>query len=195
MATTWRRRTKNKKAQSIPKERKALCRTAQALCMSTLTRRRWKLGRNQTVGVWIDFTFMMMSIFNWSAHVAWQLLWRNCCIGYWYVVSSLMSRRQSPKILKKQDGEPISRNDLQFDLLATIFSDGNEVFPDPSQIQDDKPKKVTFGYVANFLNFMPPWADVLNRNLYINNILNSPKASKILKDKMLDSAGRFTMNS
>ncbi|KAF9068006.1 hypothetical protein BDP27DRAFT_1327799 [Rhodocollybia butyracea] len=84
-----------------------------------------------------------------------------------------MEKLQSPKILKKQDGEPISRNDLQFELLASIFSDKNEVFPDPSQIQDDKPKKVTFG------------------TLYINNILNSPKASKILKDKMLDSAVDF----
>ncbi|KAJ3826988.1 hypothetical protein EV361DRAFT_896977 [Lentinula raphanica] len=95
----------------------------------------------------------------------------------------MSSKRQSPKILKKADNAPLTRADLQFDLLACLFSDSNEVFTDPfpSQI-DGRParSRVTF------------------RNLYVNAILHSPKASKLLKDKMSDTpefATHFAMLS
>ncbi|KAJ3870119.1 hypothetical protein EV359DRAFT_76114 [Lentinula novae-zelandiae] len=85
----------------------------------------------------------------------------------------MSSRRQSPKILKKSDNAPLTRADLQYDLLASLFSDTNEVFTDPFPSQLDTRaarSRVTF------------------RNLYVNAIMNSPKASKLLKDKMSDTS-------
>ncbi|GAW09335.1 Ino eighty subunit 1 [Lentinula edodes] len=95
----------------------------------------------------------------------------------------MSSRRQSPKILKKSDNAPLTRADLQYDLLASLFSDTNEVFTDPFPSQLDNRaarSRVTF------------------RNLYVNAIMNSPKASKLLKDKMSDTpefATHFAMLS
>ncbi|KAK7463793.1 hypothetical protein VKT23_005732 [Stygiomarasmius scandens] len=81
----------------------------------------------------------------------------------------MASRRQGPKVIKKSDGEPLTRADLQFDLLNAIFSDTHQVFTDPFP-NGGRPAgtKVTF------------------RDLYVNAIYNSPKASKILKEKMSD---------
>ncbi|KAJ4486386.1 hypothetical protein J3R30DRAFT_3697899 [Lentinula aciculospora] len=95
----------------------------------------------------------------------------------------MSSRRQSPKILKKADNAPLTRADLQYDLLTSLFSDANEVFTDPFPSQvDDRParSRVTF------------------RDLYVNAIMNSPKASKLLKDKMFETpefATHFAMLS
>ncbi|KAJ3848813.1 hypothetical protein EV368DRAFT_86197 [Lentinula lateritia] len=95
----------------------------------------------------------------------------------------MSSRRQSPKILKKSDNAPLTRADLQYDLLAFLFSDTNAVFTDPFASQLDNRaarSRVTF------------------RNLYVNAIMNSPKASKLLKDKMSDTpefATHFAMLS
>ncbi|THU94854.1 hypothetical protein K435DRAFT_724244 [Dendrothele bispora CBS 962.96] len=81
----------------------------------------------------------------------------------------MSSRRQGPKVIKKTDGDPLTRQDLQFDLLHAIFSDQHQVFTDPFP-NGSRPagSKVTF------------------RDLYVNAIYNSPKASKILKEKMVD---------
>ncbi|KAF5382982.1 hypothetical protein D9757_006348 [Collybiopsis confluens] len=79
--------------------------------------------------------------------------------------------RQSPKILRKPDNAPLTRIDLQYDLLHSIFSDENEVFTDPFPCQFDT---------------IPPRSRVTFRNLYVNAVMNSPKASKLLKDKMLE---------
>ncbi|KIK71233.1 hypothetical protein GYMLUDRAFT_254483 [Collybiopsis luxurians FD-317 M1] len=91
--------------------------------------------------------------------------------------------RQSVKTLKKSDNNPLTRVDLQYDLLDSIFSDKNQVFTDPFPSQIDS---------------QPPRSRVTFRNLYVNAIMNSSKASKLLKDKMLDTpefATHFAMLS
>lgn len=89
----------------------------------------------------------------------------------------MASRRQSPTpkrqtALKRADGEPLNRADIQYDVLHAIFSDTNRAFTNPfasttEGASDDA--KLTF------------------HDLYIQTILNSPKATKILKDKMSES--------
>ncbi|KIL70634.1 hypothetical protein M378DRAFT_66356 [Amanita muscaria Koide BX008] len=82
----------------------------------------------------------------------------------------MSSRRQSPTPrrvvpIKRADGEPLTRSDIQYDLLSTIFNDDTDAFTNPW-------KKST---LTSF------------KDLYIDAILNSPKATKALKDKMISS--------
>lgn len=85
------------------------------------------------------------------------------------------SRRPSPSTpskrtiaLKRTDGEPLTRADIQYDVLYNIFHDTHDVFTDPYPDVQPAPK-------------------ICFRNLYLKYILHSPKATKALKDKMLDS--------
>ncbi|KAK7058776.1 hypothetical protein VNI00_001400 [Paramarasmius palmivorus] len=80
----------------------------------------------------------------------------------------MASRRQSVKVLKKTDGEPLTRADIQFALLDNIFSDQHQVFTDPNSTLDGR----------------PPNSLVTFRDLYVNAIVHSPKSPKALKDKM-----------
>ncbi|EAU92908.2 hypothetical protein CC1G_03695 [Coprinopsis cinerea okayama7 len=74
-----------------------------------------------------------------------------------------LSRKALP--IKKNDAEPLTREDVQYDLLDCIFSDTKAVFTDPFKDQE----KVTFG------------------DLYISALHNSNKCSKVLKDKMVET--------
>lgn len=72
--------------------------------------------------------------------------------------------------IKHADGEPLTRSDIQFDLLQAIFTDSTSAFTDQSP--DKKrgpPGKVTFC------------------ELYVNAILNSPKCTRVARDKMLET--------
>ncbi|KAG6845960.1 hypothetical protein H0H87_011008 [Tephrocybe sp. NHM501043] len=86
----------------------------------------------------------------------------------------MSSRRPSPSpqkrstALKRVDGEPLTRFDIQYDVLYNIFHDTRAVFTDPYSSSDLAPK-ITF------------------RDLYLTTIRHSPKATKALKDKMSDS--------
>ncbi|KAG6831266.1 hypothetical protein H0H92_011776 [Tricholoma furcatifolium] len=86
----------------------------------------------------------------------------------------MASRRPSPSpskrttALKRVDGEPLTRFDIQYDVLHNIFHDTHAVFTDPYSTGSSA-SKVTF------------------HDLYIKTILRSPKATKALKDKMTDS--------
>jgi hypothetical protein len=64
------------------------------------------------------------------------------------------------------DLEPLTRSDLQFDLLSHIFADETKVFSDPAS----GPDKLSF------------------RDVFINAILRSPKAKSVLKEKLALSA-------
>lgn len=75
-----------------------------------------------------------------------------------------LSRKALP--IKRNDAEPLTREDVQFDLLEHIFSDTNSVFT--SQVPG------TFSKV----NF---------RDLYVNALYHSSKCSKVLKDKMVET--------
>ncbi|ATZ49979.1 Bcies1 [Botrytis cinerea B05.10] len=66
--------------------------------------------------------------------------------------------------LKKDDGEPLWRKDIQYDFLKLIFEDDNAVFTNG---YDDTLPKQTFA------------------DLYIDTMARSSKTSKILRDKLL----------
>ncbi|APA09731.1 hypothetical protein sscle_05g045010 [Sclerotinia sclerotiorum 1980 UF-70] len=66
--------------------------------------------------------------------------------------------------LKKDDGEPLWRKDIQYDFLKLIFEDDNAVF---TNSYDDTMPKQTFA------------------DLYIDAMARSSKTSKILRDKLL----------
>ena len=71
----------------------------------------------------------------------------------------------------------LTRQDIQFDLLHHIFADTNAVFTDQAQTQPtassskgkEAPRKLTFS------------------ELYISALNQSPKCSKVLKDKMKET--------
>ena len=75
-----------------------------------------------------------------------------------------LSRKSLP--IKLNDAEPLTREDVQYDLLNYIFSDSNPVFTNP---HDKGTEKVNFG------------------TLYISALYNSSKCSKVLKDKMTET--------
>ncbi|KAF9457095.1 hypothetical protein BDZ94DRAFT_1292569 [Collybia nuda] len=75
-----------------------------------------------------------------------------------------LSRKALP--IKRNDAEPLTREDVQFDLLNHIFSDTNSVFTSPVP---GKSSKVPFS------------------DLYVSALYNSSKCSKVLKDKMVDT--------
>ncbi|KAJ7071293.1 hypothetical protein C8F01DRAFT_1109921 [Mycena amicta] len=73
-----------------------------------------------------------------------------------------LSRRALP--IKRLDAEPLTREDVQYDLLYHIFHDDRAVFHSPTA----QGKLVPF------------------RQLYIDALYNSNKCSKVIKDKMVD---------
>ncbi|KIK04272.1 hypothetical protein K443DRAFT_130901 [Laccaria amethystina LaAM-08-1] len=75
-----------------------------------------------------------------------------------------LSRKALP--IKRNDAEPLTRDDVQFDLLSYIFSDTRAVFTTP---YPSKSPKIPFG------------------ELYVSALYNSTKCSKVLKDKMLET--------
>ncbi|KAI0374326.1 hypothetical protein BV20DRAFT_961457 [Pilatotrama ljubarskyi] len=68
--------------------------------------------------------------------------------------------------IKRADAEPLTREDLQYDLLYYIFTDHTKAFVD--YLAPNRP-------VVNFCD------------LYVNALYNSPKCSKVLKDKMVET--------
>lgn len=70
--------------------------------------------------------------------------------------------------LKRGDGEPLTRVDIQYDVLHAIFTDAHAVFTDPYAATEEG-SKLTF------------------RELYTKAIVHSPKATKALRDKMLET--------
>ncbi|KAL5519499.1 hypothetical protein ACEPAH_1182 [Sanghuangporus vaninii] len=69
--------------------------------------------------------------------------------------------------LKRQDAEPLTRQDLQYDVLSCIFNDTHAVFTDP------------------FSN--PPGKQVTFRDLYVSAILHAPKTARSVRDKAGES--------
>lgn len=83
---------------------------------------------------------------------------------------SIPHKKAGTFAIKHADGEPLTRLDLQFDLLHHIFYDEHQVFTDPNTTLDGR----------------PPGSKVTFRDLYVNYIVHSPKATKVLKEKMAD---------
>ncbi|KDQ63839.1 hypothetical protein JAAARDRAFT_65834 [Jaapia argillacea MUCL 33604] len=74
--------------------------------------------------------------------------------------------------IKHIDGDPLTRQDIQFDLLHEIFTNPLPAFTDPNSTTltgDPSRSKVTF------------------RDLYINVLVNSPRCSKGLRDKIVQN--------
>lgn len=83
----------------------------------------------------------------------------------WFYRVGYLSRKALP--IKRNDAEPLTREDVQYDLLDYIFSDTKAIFtlPPPAKA----PTKVKFS------------------DLYITTLSNSGKCSKVLKDKMIET--------
>ena len=79
-----------------------------------------------------------------------------------------LSRKALP--IKRNDAEPLTREDVQYDLLYHIFSDARTVFTNPI--------KNTPGETPAKLHFC---------DLYVNALYKSSKCSKVLKDKMVET--------
>jgi Ino eighty subunit 1 len=77
-----------------------------------------------------------------------------------------LSRKALP--IKRNDAEPLTRDDVQYDLLSYIFSNDQAVFTRPSA-QGTGSELVTFS------------------DLYVSALYNSSKCSKVLKDKMTET--------
>jgi hypothetical protein len=73
--------------------------------------------------------------------------------------------------IKLQDGEPLTRLELQYDFLHHLFSNNKAVFTDPNPTIHQQPArtKVTF------------------RDLYLNTLLHSPKCSRGPREKALEN--------
>ncbi|KZT21669.1 hypothetical protein NEOLEDRAFT_1139080 [Neolentinus lepideus HHB14362 ss-1] len=84
--------------------------------------------------------------------------------------SSQASHRNRTLVIKRSDGEPLTRADIQHDLLFHIFHDQSAVFTDPYRT----------------LHGHPPGTKVTFRDLYLNTLLQSPRCSKGLREKILE---------
>lgn len=82
--------------------------------------------------------------------------------------SPVFSQKRTAAI-KRADGEPLTRADIQYDVLYHIFHDTHNVFTDPFPSDGESPVKVCF------------------LDLYIKTILHSPRATRALKDKIMVS--------
>ncbi|KIY72760.1 hypothetical protein CYLTODRAFT_417544 [Cylindrobasidium torrendii FP15055 ss-10] len=86
------------------------------------------------------------------------------------------TRRQSPfprkpLAIKKNDGEILTRSDIQYDFLSKVFADTAPAFTDPRLTLDGA----------------PPGTKVSFRDLYVNALLHSPKITKGLRDALVQS--------
>ena len=77
-----------------------------------------------------------------------------------------LSRKALP--IKRNDAEPLTRDDVQYDLLSYIFSNDQAAFTQPSG-QGTASELATFS------------------DLYVSALYNSSKCSKVLKDKMTET--------
>lgn len=83
------------------------------------------------------------------------------------------TRSRSPQYLgrktlpiKRADAEPLTREDIQYDLLYFIFADPTRCF----------------------IDYMAPGQPSVNFcDLYVNSLFNSNKCSKVLKEKMVET--------
>ena len=85
--------------------------------------------------------------------------------------SSSFARRKAFAI-KHQEAEPLTRRDLQHDFLHHAFASQERVFTDPtlsSTKGNDPPTTVTF------------------RDLYVHALMNSPRCSRALREKMVET--------
>ncbi|KAI1797721.1 hypothetical protein LXA43DRAFT_981710 [Ganoderma leucocontextum] len=85
--------------------------------------------------------------------------------------ASSQSQHKKNLAVKRQDGEPLTRVDLQYDMLHAIFADRHAAFTDPhTTIRGD-----------------PAGTRVTFRDLYVNALIHSPKCSKASRDKIRES--------
>lgn len=75
-----------------------------------------------------------------------------------------LSRKALP--IKRNDAEPLTREDVQFDLLHHIFSDRHDVFTPQAPTEESK---------VHFCD------------LYVNALYMSHKCSKVIKEKMAET--------
>ncbi|KAH9857939.1 hypothetical protein C2E23DRAFT_864948 [Lenzites betulinus] len=85
--------------------------------------------------------------------------------------SGPQSHHRKTLAVKRADGEPLTRVDLQYDMLFHIFADKHAVFTDPyTTIRSD-----------------PAGTLVTFRDLYVNALIHSSRCSKASRDKIRES--------
>ena len=92
--------------------------------------------------------------------------------------SSSFARRKAFAI-KHREAEPLTRRDLQYDLLHHIFSAQERVFTDPSpwsSLSSSSSKDERRGGTT-----------VTFRDLYVHALMDSPRCSKALREKMQET--------
>jgi Ino eighty subunit 1 len=81
----------------------------------------------------------------------------------------------APVSLKKKDGEPLSRQDVQYDLLDAIFNDDRAVFTSHMPMYQTDLRI----HSDDLLTF---------KQMYLNALLHSTKLSNTLKARMVENA-------
>jgi len=108
-----------------------------------------------------------------SAHLSFIVLITSLTPLSFYFISRVgyLSRKALP--IKRNDAEPLTREDVQYDLLTYLFTEPTAVFTKPPGSGGDKQQeeedKVTFG------------------DLYVSTLYSSHRCSKVLKGKMHDT--------
>ncbi|KAG7099413.1 hypothetical protein E1B28_001266 [Marasmius oreades] len=83
-----------------------------------------------------------------------------------------LSRKALP--IKRNDAEMLTREDIQYNLLEHIFSDTSAVFTPPPSSKSDATRQ-------------GPLSKISFKELYTNTLYNSPKCSKVVKEKMVET--------
>ena len=91
--------------------------------------------------------------------------------------SSSFARRKAFAI-KHQEAEPLTRRDLQYDLLHHVFADQERVFSDPSSSSPSSSSSTKEDGRGTAVTF---------RDLYVHALMDSPRCSKALREKMQDT--------
>lgn len=137
-------------------------------------RLRDRIGRCRKSGCSLLSHFYLPLFFHYrQAHaplnVGYSLFTLQFIIQFNNILNSPQGHRKTLAI-KRGDGEPLTRADLQYDLLDHIFSNDQEVFTDPYQTLDGS----------------PPGTKVTFRDLYVNAIIHSPRCSRACRDKIIE---------
>ena len=98
--------------------------------------------------------------------------------------SSSFARRKAFAI-KHREAEPLTRRDLQYDLLHHIFSAQERVFTDPSPWSSLSSASASSASASS--KDERRGTTVTFRDLYVHALMDSPRCSKALREKMQET--------
>ena len=95
-----------------------------------------------------------------------------------FLLSSSSFARRKAFAIKHQEAEPLTRRDLQYDLLHHVFADQEPVFTDPSSSSPSSSSTTKEDGRGTAVTF---------RDLYVHALMDSPRCSKALREKMQET--------